>query len=131
MTIINKIKANHGNQEALLELANLETLYKVADHFQVSPAKAAPKVAQRLFNAQSITIKGKYIAYGKKFNKRFDLTKQNDACQAIRMWETSARSFKTWKECGEDQYAYFDVTKDDDTLSKHTTTSLELVRHTS
>ena len=58
MTIIKKIKANHGNQEALLELANKETLYKVANHFQVSPAKAAPKVAQRLFNAQSITIKG-------------------------------------------------------------------------
>jgi hypothetical protein len=131
MTIIKKIKANHGNQEALLELANKETLYKVANHFQVSPAKAAPKVAQRLFNAQSITIKGNYIAYGKKFSKRFDLTKQNDACQAIRMWETSARSFKTWKECGEDQYAYGDLLDADNTLSKHITIALELVRHTS
>lgn len=128
MTIIETIKANHNNRAGLLSLANKETLAQVADHFDVTPQKAAPKVAQRLFDAKAITIKANMYTYGKKFSRNYDLTIPSQACLALRVWGELSKSLEQWKNCGEDIYAYDVLAESDSGISKHPATTLSIVR---
>lgn len=130
MTIVDTIKRSHGNRAALLSLANEWTLQQVAGHFDTSMQKAAPKVAQRLFDAQSITIKGSQVTYGRSFKKRYDLTDGNQACEALRWWGVASHSLATLERLGGD-YGRFqeECARHPSQLYRHTVTSLKLIRH--
>ena len=129
MTIVDTIKAAHGNRAALLSLATLDTHDQVAAHFNTSLQVCAPKVAQRLFDAQAITIKGSQQTYGGKFSKRYDLTDGNQACAALRWWRTASLSLQAWTDCGEDIYKYHDMCEADASLYRHCVQTLKLTRH--
>jgi hypothetical protein len=129
--IISAIHSARGNRLALLALASSETLDLVAGVYSVSPQYAAPRVAQRLFDAESVTIKGSTQTYGKRFSKRYDLTDENQACQALEVWGVRSFSNQVWHQVGKDIDAYYVAFEADKTnlLSRHTTTSLQLIRH--
>lgn len=129
MTIVNTIKAAHGNRVALLSLATLDTHEQVAAHFNKSLQVSAPKVAQRLFDAQAITIKGSQQTYGRKFSKRYDLTDENQACAALRWWRVASLSLRAWNECGEDIYKYSSMCEANPSLYRHCVQTLKLTRH--
>ena len=129
MSIITILKQARGNRKALLSLASYDTLEQVAAHFNTSMQKAAPKVAQRVFDAQAITIKGTQQTYGGRFKKRYDLTDENQACAALRWWGVAQRSLEAWTECGEDIFAYHVASKEDPSLYRHCVQSLKLTRH--
>lgn len=128
MNIIHTLKAARGDRKALLSLASSETLDGVAAHFNVAPVVAAPKVAQRVFDAQAITIKGTQQTYGGKFKKRYDLTDPNQACEALRWWGTAHESLQWWELLG-DIDAYAQTCAGMPSLYRHCVQSLELVRH--
>ena len=129
--IISAIHAARGNRPALLALASSETLDLVAAVYNVSPQYAAPHVAQRLFDAKSVTIKGSTQTYGKRFSKRYDLTDGNQACRALETWGVRSLSNRVWHQVGKDINAYYAAFEADktDLLSRHTTIKLDLVRH--
>jgi hypothetical protein len=127
--IISQIHEARGDRKALLSLASSDTLDKVAAHFNVAPVTAACKVAQRVFDAQAITIKGTQQTYGGRFKKRYDLTDPNQACQALRWWGTAQESLATWQACGEDINAYHVAFENNPSLYRHCVQSLKLTRH--
>jgi len=129
MTIVDTIKAAHGNRPALLSLATLDTHDQVAAHFNTSLQVCAPKVAQRLFDAQAITIKASQQTYGRKFSKRYDLTDENQACAALRWWRVASLSLQAWNDSGKDIYKYHDMCKADSSLYSHCIQTLKLTRH--
>ena len=130
MTIIDTLKAARGDRKALLSLASSDTLDKVAAHFNVAPVKAACKVAQRVFDAQAITIQGTQQTYGGKFKKRYDLTDANQACEALRWWGTAQTSLEWWNICQHDIYAYWEThARYPNEVYRHIVTSLKLTRH--
>lgn len=130
MSIIQKLKAARGNRKALLSLANEFTLQEVARHFDTSMQKAAPKVAQRVFDAQSITIQGTQVTYGRRFKKRYDLTDGNQACAALRWWGTASHSLATLERVGGDWNRYQEeVARHPSQLYRHTVLTLKLTRH--
>ena len=130
MKIVDTIKAAHGNRAALLSLANEFTLQEVAGHFDTSMQKAAPKVAQRLFDAQAITIKGTQVTYGTSFKRRYDLTDGNQACAALRWWGVASHSLATLERLNNDYRAYWEeAERHPSQLYRHTVTSLKLTRH--
>lgn len=128
MTIVDTIKAAHGNRAALLSLATLDTHEQVAAHFNTSLQVSAPKVAQRLFDAQAIMIKGSQQTYAGKFSKSYDLTDENQACAALRWWRTASLSLQAWIACGEDIYKYHDMCKANPSLYRHCVQTLKLTR---
>ena len=130
MTIVDTIKAARGNRSALLSLATLDTHEQVAAHFNTSLQVCAPKVAQRLFDAQAITIKGSQQTYGSTFKKRYDLTDGNQACAALRWWRTASLSLQAWNDCGEDIYKYSSMCEANPSLYRHCVQTLKLTRHT-
>lgn len=129
--IISTIHAARGNRSALLALASSETLDLVAAAYNVSPQHAASKVAQRLFDAKSVTIKGSSQAYGKQFSKRYDLTDENQACRALQTWGVRSLSNRVWHQVGKDIDAYYAAFEADKTglLPRHSTVELKLIRH--
>jgi len=129
--IISTIQAARGNRSALLALASSETLDLVAAAYNVSPQHAAPKVAQRLFDAKSVTIKGSSQTYSKGFSKRYDLTDENQACRALQTWGVRSLSNRVWHQVGKDIDAYYAAFEADKTglLSRHNTVELKLIRH--
>ena len=133
MTIVDTIKAAHGNRSKLLSLANEFTLQLVSEHFDTTMQKAAPKVAQRLFDAQSITIKGRQVTYGHSFKRKYDLTDGNQACAALRTWGLFSHSLATFERLGGDYKAYGpymeQCERHPSQLYSHIITSLKLVRH--
>ena len=129
MTIVETIKQAHGNRPALLSLATLNTHDQVAAHFNTSLQVCAPKVAQRLFDAQAITIKGSQQTYGRKFSKRYDLTDENQACAALRWWRVASLSLQAWNDSGKDIYKYHDMCEADSSLYSHCVQTLKLTRH--
>ena len=130
MTIIDQIKAAQGDRVALLSLASQFTLQLVSEHFDTTMQKAAPKVAQRLFDAQAITIKGTQVTYGKSFKRRYDLTDGNQACAALRWWGVASHSLATLERFGNDYRRYWEeCERHPSQLYPHTVTSLKLVRH--
>lgn len=129
MPIIDTLKEAHGNRKALLSLASSDTLDQVAAHFNVAPVVAAPKVAQRVFDAQAITIKGSQQTYGRNFKRRYDLTDANQACEALRWWGTAQESLANWQACGGDINAYHALLEQNPSLYRHCVQSLKLTRH--
>ena len=129
MSIIDTLKEARGNRKALLSLASSDTLDKVAAHFNVAPVKAAPKVAQRVFDAQAITIKGTQQTYGGKFKKRYDLTDPNQACAALRWWGTAKESLDWWNICQHDINAYHETCQRYPQIYRHCVQTLKLTRH--
>ena len=129
MSIIETLKAARGKRKALLSLASSDTLDQVAAHFNVAPVKAATKVAQRVFDAQAITIKGTQQTYGGKFKKRYDLTDPNQACAALRWWGTARESLDTWNMCQGDINAYYETCQRYPHIYRHCVQSLKLTRH--
>ena len=129
MTIVETIKQAHGNRAQLLSLATLDTHDQVAAHFNTSLQVCAPKVAQRLFDAQAITIKGSQQTYGRKFSKRYDLTDENQACAALRWWRVASHSLQAWNDSGKDIYKYHDMCEADSSLYSHCVQTLKLTRH--
>ena len=129
MSIITTLKAARGNRKALLSLASSDTLEQVAAHFNTSMQKAAPKVAQRVFDAQGITIKGTQQTYGRSFKKRYDLTDENQACAALRWWGTAKESLDTWNMCQHDIHAYYETCQRYPQIYRHCVQSLKLTRH--
>ena len=129
MSIITTLKEARGDRKALLSLASSETLDQVAAYYNVPPVVAARKVAQRVFDAQAITIKGTHQTYGGKFKRRYDLTDENQACEALRWWGTASESLAAWRACGEDINAYHVAFENNPSLYRHCVQSLSLTRH--
>ena len=129
MTILDTLKAARGDRKALLALASAETLDQVAAHFNVAPVVAAPKVAQRVFDAQAITIRGTQQTYGGRFKKRYDLTDPNQACQALRWWGTAKESLEWWNICQHDIHAYHETCQRYPQIYRHCVQTLKLTRH--
>ena len=130
MSIVDTIKSARGNRAALLSLASSNTLREVADHFDTTMQKAAPKVAQRQFDAKAITIKGSQVTYGHRFKRVYDLTDGNQACAALRTWGLFSHSLATLERLGGDYHAYHDeCEKNPSELYGHIVTSLKLTRH--
>lgn len=129
MNIMDTLKSARGNRKALLSLASSETLDGVAAHFNVAPVIVATRVAQRVFDAQAITIKGSQQTYGGRFKKRYDLTDANQAYEALRWWGTAQESLKWWELLGNIE-AYAQTCAGMPSLYRHCVQSLELTRHT-
>ena len=129
MTILDTLKAARGDRKALLSLASIDTLEQVAGHFNTSMQKAAPKVAQRVFDAQAITIRGTQQTYGSRFKKRYDLTDPNQACQALRWWGTAKESLEWWNICQHDIHAYHETCQRYPQIYRHCVQTLKLTRH--
>jgi len=130
-TIIETLKTARGNKEALLSLASAETCDQVAAHFNVAPVIVAPKVAQRVFGAQEITIEGTQQTFRGRFKKRYDLTNCSQAYAALRWWGCASASLNVWHECGKDIDAYYAAFEQNDSLYRHCVQSLKLTRHNS
>lgn len=126
--IISQIHAARGDRKALLSLASDETCDGVAAHFNVAPVVAAPKVAQRVFDAKSITIKGTQQTRGSKFKRRYDLTDPNQAYDALSWWATAKESLAWWELLG-DIDAYAQTCAGMPSLYRHCVQSLKLIRH--
>lgn len=133
MTIVDQIKAAHGNRKALLSLANEWTLQQVAEHFDTTNHAAAPTLAQRVFDAKSITIKGTQVTYGRSFKRKYDLTDGTQACAALRTWGLFSHSLETFERLGGDHEAYGpyleECARHPSQLYRHVITSLKLTRH--
>ena len=129
MSIITTLKEARGDRKALLSLASSATLDGVAAHFNVAPVTAACKVAQRVFDAQAITIKGTQQTYSGKFKKRYDLTDPNQACEALRWWGVAKESLDTWNMCQGDINAYYETWQRYPHIYRHCVQSLKLTRH--
>lgn len=130
-TIMETLKTARGNRKALLSLASAETCDQVAAHFNVAPVIVAPKVAQRVFDAQEITIEGTQQTYLRKFKKHYDLTDPNQAYSALRWWGVANESLDAWHACGKDVDAYYAAFERSRSLYRHCVKTLELTRHKS
>ena len=133
MTIVDTIKAAHGNRAELLSLASSHTLQLVAGHFDTTMQKAAPKVAQRLFDAKAVTITGTQQTYGRGFKRQYDLTDENQACAALRTWGLFSHSYAVFQGLGGNYEAHGpyleECEKHPSQLYRHIITSLKLTRH--
>jgi len=128
-TIIETLKTARGNRKALLSLASAETCDLVAAHFNVAPVIVAPKVAQRVFDAQEITIEGTQQTFRGRFKKRYDLADPNQAYSALRWWGCASDSLNVWHACGKDIDAYYAAFEQSHSLYRHCVKSLKLTRH--
>lgn len=117
-----------GDYEALLALVSEETIEAVADHFGVTNFNVAPVLAQRLFNAKSLTISHDVITFGRTFNQYYDLTDNMQALDALRHWAQCHQSFKASQTVDHDIKKYHELAKADPTLSRHQVTRLVLIR---
>ena len=127
--IFNTIQAARGNRSKLLLLASSETLDLVAAHFNVSSQYAAPKTAQRLFDATRIAIKSNGQPGARAIMREYDLTNQMDACEALQDWGVQWRSYVAWMMGGEDQDAYIAYAhKNPTTITRWVTSKLQLIR---
>ena len=128
-SIFDTIQAARYNKSILLSLASSETLDLVAAHYDVSPQSAAPKTAQRLFAAEKIAIKSKGQPGARAITREYDLTNQMQACQALQAWGVQSRSHAAWMMTGEDMDTYSTAVKaSPETITRHVTTSLQLIR---
>ena len=129
ISIFDTIQAARGNKSILLSLASSETLDLVAAHYDVSPQSAAPKTAQRLFAAEKIAIKSKGQPGSRTITREYDLTNDWQACQALQAWGVRSRSNAAWMMSGQDQNAYYAAAMaNPETITRHVTTSLQLIR---
>ena len=122
-------KAREEGPSSMLSLASSDTLDAVAAFYNVSPQSAAPKTAQMLFSAKKIAIKSKGQPGSRAITREYDLTNQMQACQALQTWGVQARSNAAWMMTGQDQNAYYTAAMaNPETITRHVTTSLQLIR---
>jgi len=132
-TMIETIRAARGNRDALLALASEETMAAVQQELANGPAyvKFSCTLAQRLFDAKSVTIKGSQQTHGSRFKKRYDLTDPNQACEALRWWGVASLSLRVWKDT-QCIGKYWERVKADPTqIYRHCVQTLSLTRHNS
>lgn len=125
--IINKISEARGNRKALLALANTDTCDQVAGIYRVSPIFAAPKVAQRVFDATEITIKSKGQPGSRIRSRRYDLTDNNQAYDALQAWGIRSEALAHWMQTGTKET--YVATLPAHMNQSNITTELKITRH--
>lgn len=125
--IIKRISEARGNRKALLALASTNTCDQVASIYDVSPIFCAPKVAQRVFDAQAITIKSKGQPGSRTRSRRYDLTDNDQAYDALQAWETRSEALAHWIATGSKE-AYV-ATLPPHMNQNNITTELKITRH--
>lgn len=128
--IYDTIQAARSNPSELLALASSETLDLVAGHYRVSAQYAAPKTAQRLFNAKKIAIKSVGQPGSRSITKVYDLTNCSQAYDALETWGVRSRSNAAWLMCEGDANRYYEMATADgeENITRHVTSFLQLIR---
>lgn len=134
-TMIEKVRAARGDRDALLALANEETVNAIRDEKDLPAQRFASELAMRLFDAKSVTIHWTQVVYGKSIKRRYDLTRGDHAIRAIKDWGLMSKSLAAYRAVGEDHRAYDAILESNrkefgkELLYRGVPTSLKLTRH--
>ena len=127
--ILNLIAAARGNRSELLALASSDNLDLVAYAKGVTPIYAAKFVAQRLFDAPTITIKWKGQPGSRTSKRCYDLTDANQAYDALAIWGIRSEALQMWQQAGSHE-AFVQAATSDPTINQNNiTTELKIQRH--